>query len=685
MVPSISVDDKCDTLCNGLVYTVDKYAPLVRKRHRPRKFKYNAEIADAKKLRRKHERKFLKSNLNIDKECLIQQNKVVSKLARKFKGSYYSKLIDDSANKPRALFQVLSDLTTDSRTLLPTSIKDPAEAFATFFSKKVENIVASFPVITKGTQITHFAGFQFNAFRMVELKDMEKVTIKCSSVDPAPTAFTKQIFPTILPAVRDLINGSFYNGKFPKSLKIATLVPIIKDKKADINQLKNYRPVSLLSFISKIIEKLAANQLTSYINQHNLGNPRQSAYKVGHSVETTLLALQSELLGVLDRGKAAFLVLLDMSAAFDTVNHSRLIDIMNSSYHVTGIALEWFKSYLTERSFRVRIGDTLSAKRQLRTGVPQGSVLGPLLFNIFSSGLASVFEEFEVSAYYYADDTQFFVEFNPSSNESEVEARTLLDKIFTKLTTWMLANHLKLNTDKTVVLPVTRRERQFDPIRIGSSLVEPAYEIRNLGFVFNRTLSIASHLKYIKSVTFYHLRRIVSMKHCVSFQQREILVHAFITSRLDFCNSLFYGSYQKDLKVLQSILSSVARALLCVIGDRSDSREIMFRLHWLPILARINFKLAILGFKIFNNTAPKYFLPIEVVAPSRVTRSSSAPLLTSNILVSTHRLVTYGDRSCFYSVCQVFNSLPPDLRNISDFNTFKAHLKTHLFSTSFHG
>jgi hypothetical protein len=446
----------------------------------------------------------------------------------------------------------------------------------------------------------------------------------------------------------------------------------MKDKKADINQLKNYRPVSLISVMSKVMESLAAKQLNNYIDQHRLGNPRQSAYRVGHSVETTLLALQSELLEVLDRGRAALLVLLDMSAAFDTVSHTRLIDIMNGSYHITGKALDWFTSYLSERTFKVRIGDTLSGRRELRTGVPQGSVLGPLLFNIFSSGLATVFDEMEVSAYYYADDTQFFIEFDPACHQSEMKARDQLDRIFSKLTSWMLLNHLKLNTDKTVILPIIRKDRHFNPILVGSSSVTPAVEIRNLGFMFNRTLSITSHLKAIKQTTFYHLRRILSIKNCVSFRLREILVHAFITSRLDFCNSLFYGS----------ILSTTARALLCNSNDES-SNDILVRLHWLPILARVKFKLAILGFKIVSNNAPQYYAPIQIATFSRVTRSAFAPLLTSRSLVSTHRLVSYGDRSCFYSVCQVFNSLPADIRSTSDFNSFKAKLKTYLFALSF--
>ena len=140
------------------------------------------------------------------------------------------------------------------------------------------------------------------------------------------------------------------------------------------------------------------------------------------------------MLEVLDRGNAAFLALLDLSAAFDTINHDLLLDILNRDYHVTGTALKWFGSYLEGRTYQVKIGDTLSEKHGLLTGVPQGSILGPVLFNVFSSGLADIFNYFKVSSYYYADDTQFFVEFDPQSDESEQKARNLIQNIFSGLT-----------------------------------------------------------------------------------------------------------------------------------------------------------------------------------------------------------------------------------------------------------
>jgi hypothetical protein len=232
-------------------------------------------------------------------------------------------------------------------------------------------------------------------------------------------------------------------------------------------------------------------------------------------------------------------------------------------------------------------------------------------------------------------------------------------------------------------MPIIRKDkdRAFDPLVLGSTLIEPSTQTRNLGFIFNRSLTTENHLSHVKRSTFYQLRRIDSLKHCVSFQHREILVHAFITSRLDFCNSLFYGGTQAGFKAFQSIFSAAAKSL-CGVSRRAESNIILQQLHWLPIKARVLFKLAVFGYKILHGSAPEYFIPIRIVHNNRVTRSANAPLLTSDQFLSTKRLLTFGSRSCFYSICTVFNSLPPEIRACDNFSTFKSKLKTHLFIQS---
>lgn len=676
-------DDMYMSILSNFTTLLDKYAPIVRRRCKTRNFKFDAEVANAKRKRRQLERKYHKSKLQIDRQILLSQNKIVSRLVQNAKGKYYTALISESRNSTRTLFKVFSDLSTDSRILTPTTLAKPAEAMAEFFHNKVATLSQHFPKAPSYRYVDDYADFKLDFFSMVSIDDIRKITVKCSSEDLVPTRFMKLFFPALLISMTNLINLSFETGCFPTSLKKAVVIPIIKDRRGDVNQLKNYRPISLLNFISKIIERVAINQLDSYIRRNNLENPMQSAYKQFHSVETTLLALQSELLEVLDCGKAAFLILLDLSSAFDTVDHGILLNVLNSRYHVTGTALRWFQSYLAGRSFRVRVGDQYSASRPSTTGVPQGSVLGPILFNILSSGIDSIFHEFGVAYYCYADDTQFYVTFDPKSEESEREARLLISRLFRRLVEWMANHHLKLNDNKTTFLPVCRDSgREFAPLSVGNCLLSPARKIRNLGFIFNRSLTIVDHVKHLRKNAFYHLQRIRSLRHCISFVNREILVHAFITSRLDFCNSLFYGSTCDMLKNIKSIQGATAKALTGVHPMHSNT-TLYFKLHWLPINSRISYKLAMMGFKIVHHQAPQYFSDIRILSNTRHMRSTSAPLLTSDTYVRTSTLKKYGDRSCFNTICSVFNALPSDIRAAKDLSSFKFLLKKHLFMLTF--
>ena len=429
-----------------------------------------------------------------------------------------------------------------------------------------------------------------------------------------------------------------------------------------------------------MIERIAAEQLGEYIKENGLGDVRPSAYKTHHSVETTLLALQSELLVVLDSGREAYLVLLDLSAAFDTVDHDLLLNILNKSYNVNGTALQWFSSYLKGRSFKVRMGTEYSTSKPLPMGVPQGSVLGPILFNMFSSGLRTIFRKYDVSSYSYADDTQFYVAFDPNSKTSETAARSLIQKLMEEISSWMEEHHLKLNAEKTVFLPISRRhDKTVDPLVLGNTPVSPSNKTRNLGFIFNRCLTIEDHINSVKQSSYFHLKRLNSLRHCISFSQREILTHAFITSRIDFCNSLFYGSNINSVKILRSILGAAARALTGA-NKQTHNASLFLKLHWLPITARIKYKLSIFGFKILHSQSPEYFTKITIFNPVRITRSAYAPLLTSASFNSNARSKSYGDRSCFYSICTVFNSLPAEIRAAATLSIFKRLLKTHLFS-----
>ena len=303
-----------------------------------------------------------------------------------------------------------------------------------------------------------------------------------------PTFLIKECIDILLPSITKLVNFSLSEGLVPDGLKKAVVTPLIKKASLPVEDLKNYRPVSRLSFISKLVERVVAKQMVDHIHRHDLDNSYQSAYKPGHSTETALLSIKNDIHLSLSRGEATALVLLDLSAVFDTIDHSTLLGCLLDWFSVGGSALKWFSSYLTECSQSVKICSTLSNLQKLLFGVPQGSVLGPLLFSLYTSPLSTLIGKHKgVNFHFYADDTQLYVHL---SHRNASAAFDKLNRCLQDVKEWMSASKLKLNPDKTeLILFSSKKQRErlnaCFPIDILGNPLHPTESVGNLGVWFD--------------------------------------------------------------------------------------------------------------------------------------------------------------------------------------------------------
>ncbi len=227
-------------------------------------------------------------------------------------------------------------------------------------------------------------------------------------LDPIPSLLLQAISPTLLPAFTHIINTSLLTSTFPTAFKQARVTPLLKKPTLNTSLTDSYRPVSLLPFIVKMLERVFFNQLSSFLSNNHLLDANQSGFRRGRSTETALLSVTEALRIAKADCKSSVLILLDLSAAFDTVNHQILLSTL-TSLDITGIPLRWFESYLTGRSFKVAWGGEVSKAHQLVTGVPQGSVLGPLLFSTYTTSLGPVIKARGISYHCYTDDTQLYL------------------------------------------------------------------------------------------------------------------------------------------------------------------------------------------------------------------------------------------------------------------------------------
>ena len=484
----------------------------------------------------------------------------------------------------------------------------------------------------------------------------------------------KRHIPELSQIMLRIINQSLSEGVFPDRYKLALIAPRLKKPSLDVEDVSNYRPISNLDFLSKILERVVAEQLMVHLDRNRLNEDLQSAYRKAHSTETALVRVHDDIMRAMERKKVVLLVLIDLSAAFDTVSHKLLLKSLHRS-GVNGVALKWFESYITTRQQTVAVNGHQSDPTPLHTGVPQGSVLGPILFNVYTTSLGKLLQEHNVSYHLYADDAQVYISTAPEELDDAIRR---LESCIADVQLWMNRRQLKMNDTKTEFVVLRNKSLRIQPpcLRVGNHNITPSDSVRNIGVTFDNHMDMEQHVKNMCRQAFIQLRHISRLRPVMDRRTLECIVHAFISSRLDFSNAVLCAISQKLLRKLQSIQNSAARILMrCHRFDHIT--PVLHQLHWLPVSYRIRFKICVLVYKCLNNTAPGYLCDlIHLFLSARNTRRNDQLFLDVPFTVS-------APRSFSTIAPRLWNDLPVFIRSSTSLDTFKSRLKTHYFIMHF--
>ena len=661
---------------------VDNHAPQKRRTVKlvTRAPWFDAEYAALRKRRRKAEKKYKQTGSDEHKNVYNSLRKETTALASTKKKSYIDEKL--KTNNPKELYNVVNQLLDNNEeTVLPSfsSEVELANKFSEFFSNKVSKIRASITP-SMNSSIQHIdlpeGIIPLSEFEPATEDEIRQIVmsfgIKCSPADPIPASLLKENCDIFIPYWLEIVNLSLEVGSMD-CLKDAIIVPLIKglNSLVDKEQFKNYRPVSNLELISKLIERVVNTRLDSHLERNQLHASNQFGYKKNHSTEYLLLKILDKLLMNCDNNMPSVILLLDLSSAFNTVDHQKLLDVLRYDIVVKGTVYKWFKSFLTNRSFKVKIGDSYSNDTPLLFGVAQGSVLGPKLFNLYSKSLYKYVESTKFSIEGFADDHQLLKHFLPSLQSYALGKgiQQCLDSILR----WMNDNFLRLNDDKTKIIviapPSIQKEIVIRGTFVNNNCIRFADHAKNLGVILDNELSFDTHITKVVKTCFGMLRKLRSIKHLLTQDHLKSLVCSYIFSRLDYCNSQFFGLSSENISKLQHVQNCAARLILKK-GNFGSLNNVFLKFHWLKIKERILYKLLLIVHKCLHQQAPDSLNRLLAYAESdrcmklRETRVKSK----------------FGDKAFNHIGPKLWNLLPNDIRNQHNVLVFKKMVKSLLIT-----
>ena len=369
--------------------------------------------------------------------------------------------------------------------------------------------------------------------------------------------------------ISDIINTCFETGSFPKCFKNALVLPLFK--KGDKIKLSNFRPISKLPTLTKIIEKCIKFRLISFLTNADIISPYQFGFQRGLSTQDAIIYLNEKIYEALNSCFSSIGIFIDYSKAFDTINRDILINKLRC-YGICGVSLSLISSYLNDRWQSVKVGDASSSLKRCNLGVPQGSVLGPILFLIYVNEIPNISNSF--SSCLFADDTSLI--FSSSSHNSLVNSCNHGLEAFYE---WSCANRLSINSDKTNLMLFTNSNENINlnDIQLNNSLIEQASSVRFLGVEMDKNLKFNLHINNIAKKNSKNTGILRKLKEYVPADTLLHLYYIFIESYMNYCTLSFGGAYDTHLRPLEI----AQRKCIRVVGNQS------YFSHTNPIFSRL--------------------------------------------------------------------------------------------------
>lgn len=678
---SLTVEDGWNEFITTFTRVSDRHAPLATKRARAVTLPWlTNEIRAAMRKRDFYHRRAQKTKTDNDWIVYKDLRNKTTHLIRDSKRNYYSNVINANKKDQGKLWKTLKSAISNTKKsphvgLLETTAgikQEPheiAHGFSDHFRTAVTKIRSNLQAVcTRSTPRKSSAVLRLSSikedFVCSELRKIKAT--KSTGLDNIPARLLKDGAVVISKPLTILLNRSLTEGTIPSDWKHATITPI--HKSGSTSDAANYRPISTLPVFAKILERAVHAMVYSYLQEHRLLSKYQSGYRPLHSTCTCLADVTNKLLHNMDKGQLTGMVFLDLSKAFDTIDHYLMLDKL-ISLGFSDTAVIWFKAYLTDRTQSVRVNGVVSDPQPIQFGVPQGSILGPLLFITYINDLPSVVKNCDIQL--YADDTLLFY----SSNSIE-DIESCLSADLSSIISWLDSNYLFLNYKKTKVMLTGTHQRLAKVndfcVLVNSKTLGRVYQFKYLGLVLDPTLSWNDHIDHMSSKISSRLgmlrkaRKVIPRDACIT------LYNAMILPLFDYCAAVWDGCSKTNRDYLDKLQ---ARAASIIEGRKVVQSEIQELLGWPTLDTRRKYQICLQVFKCINGLAPAY-----LIDNFQFSRDFHHYNTRNKDQIRLPRAKTSKYQSSFkYHGAKTWNDLPAHIRNETGQAIFKNRLKKYLF------
>ena len=603
------------------------------------------------------------------------RNRVVS-LKREFKRHYFRTSIQEAKGDSAKLWKLLKKFiknNSERDRILSIHGKDCpldiANELNTYFADIGKNLASNIRPSGLELDFSPKPGIPSFALYSTTVEEVEKLLMdisdsKATGEDGIPIRFLKMTKELSARILCHIINRSIIENRVPLEWKYAIITPLFKE--GDRTMANNYRPISILPAVSKILERTVHSQLYKHISDNNLLSPAQFGFRKNHSTSTCILALLDKIYKNMDGNKLTGVVFLDLKKAFDTVDHGILLKKLKI-YNIDDSSILWFKNYLSDRYQSVKVQGKKSDKRLVSTGVPQGSILGPLLFILYLNDITDYIQECNVSL--YADDTALY-----TSSNSCIDLMLTLRLELAMVSEWLAANKLTLNVAKTKYV-IFGKNRQLTNLpnfnlRINGETLKGVPEMKYLGVTLDANLSFNKHIEIVHAKAVNKLGMLRRSRDFLDRKSALTLYQSLVLPQLSYCDTVYETTSAANKDKLQKVQNSALRCIL-KCSKRTSITSMHDELKILTLAQRRELNMAVECYKQATIDDSSLHHMFQKATRTRVTRHGNSNMMDIPRIASD-----LGRKAFSYRGPVFWNGMGNDLKSQSNKNTFKnAYLK----------